>query len=215
MMSHWSVKALCVCTPEVEPCQRSETDGPTSSNHSDSPSRSSFSSLLASLLSRRSCFSISELIRLASFASSLRQQAIMESKVITAWAEKPVGQGGGEAGYTSRKAANKWSWAEGFNKLPRRGQPQSHALVSFQKPGDPHRRWSKLLSSVKYLTAQSASCAKILRLRGLAVVQWRFAMQHVCKHLRWLLTVQTSILLDARSKWAAETSLGALEANCC
>lgn len=140
MMSHWSVKALCVCTPEVEPCQRSETDGPTSSNHSDSPSRSSFSSLLASLLSRRSCFSISELIRLASFASSLRQQAIMESKVITAWAEKPVGQGGGEAGYTSRKAANKWSWAEGFNKLPRRGQPQSHALVSFQKPGDPRRR---------------------------------------------------------------------------
>lgn len=50
------------------------------------PSRSSFSSLLASLLSRRSCFSISALIRLDSFASSLRQQAIMESKVITAWA---------------------------------------------------------------------------------------------------------------------------------
>ncbi len=48
------------------------------------PSRSSFSSLLASLLSRRSCFSISALIRLDSFASSLRQQAIMESKVITA-----------------------------------------------------------------------------------------------------------------------------------
>lgn len=54
--------------------------------HVDSPSSSSFSSLLASLLSRRSCFSISALIRLDSFASSLRQQAIMESKVIPAWA---------------------------------------------------------------------------------------------------------------------------------
>lgn len=64
------------------------------------PSRRSFSSLLASLLSRRSCFSISALIRLDSFASSLRQQAIMESKVITAWAEKPVWQG--EPGYTSQ-----------------------------------------------------------------------------------------------------------------
>lgn len=66
--------------------------------HPDLPSRRSFSSLLASLLSRRSCFSISALIRLDSFASSLRQQAIMESKVITAWAGK-------SPFYTGRRAA--------------------------------------------------------------------------------------------------------------
>lgn len=121
--------------------------------------------------------------------------------------------GGGEPGYTSRKVANKWSWAEGFNKS--RQQDKSVRSRFFPETWRSSPRWSKLLSSVKYLTAPSASCAKILRLRGLAVVQWKFAMQHVCKHLRWLPTVQTSILLDARSKWAAETSLGALEANCC
>lgn len=55
-------------------------------DHAHLPKSSSFSSLRASLLSRRSCFSISALIRLDSFASSLRQQAIMGSKVITAWA---------------------------------------------------------------------------------------------------------------------------------
>lgn len=47
-----------------------------------SPSSSSFSSRRASRLSRRSCFSISALIRLDSFTSSLRQHAIMDSRVI-------------------------------------------------------------------------------------------------------------------------------------
>lgn len=46
------------------------------------PRSSSFSSRRASLLSRRSCLSISSLILLASFASSLRQHAIMDSRVI-------------------------------------------------------------------------------------------------------------------------------------
>lgn len=46
------------------------------------PRSNSFSSRRASLLSRRSCLSISSLIRLASFASSLRQHAIMDSRVI-------------------------------------------------------------------------------------------------------------------------------------
>lgn len=46
------------------------------------PSRSSFNSRLASRLSRRSCLSISALIRFDSLASSLRQQAIIDSKVI-------------------------------------------------------------------------------------------------------------------------------------
>ncbi len=46
------------------------------------PSSSSFNSRLESRLSRRSCFSISELIRFDSLASSLRQQAIIDSKVI-------------------------------------------------------------------------------------------------------------------------------------
>ena len=54
------------------------------------PNRSSFSSLLASLLSRRSCLSISALIRFDSFASSLKQQAIMDSKVITAKCKSPI-----------------------------------------------------------------------------------------------------------------------------
>lgn len=46
------------------------------------PRSNSFSSRRASLLSRRSCRSISSLIRRASFASSLRQHAIMDSRVI-------------------------------------------------------------------------------------------------------------------------------------
>ncbi|MEQ2167550.1 hypothetical protein GOODEAATRI_005236, partial [Goodea atripinnis] len=46
------------------------------------PRSNSFSSRRASLLSRRSCRSISSLIRLASFASSVRQHAIMDSRVI-------------------------------------------------------------------------------------------------------------------------------------
>lgn len=46
------------------------------------PSRSSLSSRRASFLSRRSCRSISSLIRRASFASSLRQHAMMESSVM-------------------------------------------------------------------------------------------------------------------------------------
>lgn len=93
------------CTPEAKlkckchPCQSYSLR--IFLNDAGLPKRRSFSSLLASLLSRRSCFSISALIRLDSFASSLRQQAIMESKVITAWAEKPVWQG--EPGYTSHK----------------------------------------------------------------------------------------------------------------
>lgn len=55
----------------------------------DIPSSSSFSSLLESRLSRRSCLSISALIRLDSFASSLRQQAIMDSSVILPWCRRP------------------------------------------------------------------------------------------------------------------------------
>lgn len=47
-----------------------------------SPSSSSFSSRRASRLSRRSCLSISSLIRRASLASSLRQHAMMDSRVI-------------------------------------------------------------------------------------------------------------------------------------
>lgn len=43
------------------------------------PNNKSFNSLLASLLSFRSCFSISVLIRFCSFASSLRQHAIFIS----------------------------------------------------------------------------------------------------------------------------------------
>lgn len=46
------------------------------------PRSNSFSSRRASLLSRRSCLSISSLIRRASFASSLRQHAIIDSRVI-------------------------------------------------------------------------------------------------------------------------------------
>lgn len=46
------------------------------------PRSNSFSSRRASLLSRRSCLSISSLIRRASFASSLRQHAMMDSRVI-------------------------------------------------------------------------------------------------------------------------------------
>lgn len=114
------------------------------------PSRRSFSSLLASLLSRRSCFSISALIRLDSFASSLRQQAIMESKVITAWAEKPVWQG--EPGYTSHKISNKWNPLQtivGLNKVcPNAGNWALQACCRIW----PSLPMVKLLSSVKYLT---------------------------------------------------------------
>lgn len=49
-----------------------------------SPSSSSFSSRRASRLSLRSCFSISALMRFDSFTSSLRQQAIMDSRVMVA-----------------------------------------------------------------------------------------------------------------------------------
>lgn len=54
------------------------------------PRRSNFSSLLESRLSRRSCLSISALIRFDSFASSLRQQAIMDSRVIPSGFGSPV-----------------------------------------------------------------------------------------------------------------------------
>lgn len=67
------------------------------------PNRSSFSSLLASLLSRRSCLSISALIRFDSFASSLKQQAIMDSKVITAKCKSPI-----YIGTTQKKNTAKW-----------------------------------------------------------------------------------------------------------
>jgi len=50
--------------------------------HRPVPSRSSLSSRRASFLSRRSFRSISSLIRRASFASSLRQHAMMESSVM-------------------------------------------------------------------------------------------------------------------------------------
>lgn len=63
------------------------------------PRSSSFSSLRASRLSRRSCLSISALILLDSFASSLRQHAMTESRVMKPevyclFAEVVVGRGG-------------------------------------------------------------------------------------------------------------------------
>lgn len=57
------------------------------------PRSSNFSSLLESRLSRRSCLSISALIRFDSFASSLRQQAIMDSRVIPSGFSSPVKTG--------------------------------------------------------------------------------------------------------------------------
>lgn len=54
------------------------------------PRRRSLSSLLASRLSRRSCLSISALILFDSLASSLKQQAIIDSSVIAAVVQKKI-----------------------------------------------------------------------------------------------------------------------------
>lgn len=110
------------------------TAGPPSS---DIPSSSSFSSRLASLLSRRSCFSISALMRLDSFASSLRQQAIMASKDITTWAEKP-----------SHGKLTGWTKTRCNKLLP----PAVLTLLV----------GVKLLSAIKYVTVHSKDCVIIV-----------------------------------------------------
>lgn len=130
---------------------------------SHSPSRSSLSSLLASLLSRRSCFSISELIRLASFASSLRQQAIMESKVITAWKARLTGggcRGGGSSRAAPRTVSVEWSRAW---KFATRWSCRWGATPSEVHGGVP-KAWrcsgQEPLSNVEGLTAKSAVLCK-------------------------------------------------------
>lgn len=129
----------------------------------DLPSRSSFSSLLASLLSRRSCFSISALIRLDSFASSLRQQAIMESKVITAWAggkKARLRRGVGLTPHTKyqikKKRKKKKASCVHNSPIPT-GYIQT-LIMELDSLAAWCRLWppllmAKLLSSVKYLTA--------------------------------------------------------------
>lgn len=144
------------CTPGTQlkchPCQSYSLRNLL--NDAGLPKRRSFSSRLASLLSRRSCFSISALIRLDSFASSLRQQAIMESKVITAWAEKPVWQG--EPGYTSHKMSQKNETlceTIRFKKFETQSSVFDLKMLAAWCRIWPSSPMLKLLSSIKYLTA--------------------------------------------------------------
>lgn len=138
--------------------------GPSGAPSSNLPSNSSFSSRLVSLLSLRSCFSISALIRLDSFASSLRQQAITESKAIN------------------------MSWkgfARTFNRI-NKAEMQQVAPASFCRLT--FCVGVKLLSTIKYITGYSKDWLIVSKDRLLIKTK----MHHTWKHPINLPTTQNS-----------------------